>query len=73
MAKGLPYGFIPLASSNLRGASYDTEAKELTIHFRSGSSYTYKGVPENTFRELMRAGSPGGFFHSNIKDKFSYD
>ena len=62
---------VDLRSSNLRSASYDDETQELTITFKSGSSYVYSDVSRNIFEGLTAAGSPGRYFADTIKDVFS--
>lgn len=61
-----------LASSNLSAARYDDETQELEIDFASGSTYSYSGVPESEFDNLVNAGSPGGYFHRNIKNGYAF-
>jgi hypothetical protein len=61
-----------LRSSNLNSAEYDAETKALTITFKSGSTYTYSGVDEDTYAGLLTAASPGKYFASEIKDSFTY-
>ena len=61
----------PLNSSNLAGCSYDPEAKTLTVFFRSGAEYEYRGVDADTYEALKSASSPGEFFARSIKSRFS--
>lgn len=61
-----------LRSSNLASAEYNEETKTLTITFKSGSSYTYSGVDQEVYDGLLSAASPGTYFASQIKDKFSF-
>ena len=63
---------IPLASSNLAGCDYDSDAQELTITFRSGSTYVYEGVARTIYDDLRTSPSPGRYFQSNIKGVFPF-
>lgn len=59
-----------LNSSAITQATYDTDNETLTLAFMSGQSYTYEGVPLETYEGLIRTGSPGRYWHLNIKDRF---
>ncbi len=63
---------IPLASSNLRAAGYAASSARLTIHFRHGGVYEYQRVPPQIFQALLRAASPGGYFHASIKHTYPW-
>ena len=45
-------------------------AGTLEIEFVSGNVYRYLDVPEDLYRELMRAQSIGTFFNERIRDRF---
>lgn len=62
----------PVSSANLASAGHDAKGETLEIEFKNGSVYQFDGVPEETFKGLMSANSPGGFFHQNIRDKFPF-
>lgn len=59
-----------LSSTALESASYDTESQALTIVFDGGGEYVYDDVPPDVYEGLIRAPSPGKFFHTFIKDIF---
>lgn len=59
-----------LRSSALISATYDDENEELSITFRNGSTYDYHDVPKEVFDGLASASSPGGYWHSEIKDVY---
>ena len=61
-----------LRSSNLSNAEYNEETRQLTIEFKSGTTYTYADVDEATYASLLTAPSPGAYFAANIKDKFTW-
>jgi hypothetical protein len=61
-----------LKSSNLQSADYSPETNSLTITFRGGGRYSYADVPESVYAGLLAAPSPGSYFASTIKDKYSF-
>jgi hypothetical protein len=61
-----------LKSSNLDSADYSAETQSMTIVFRGGGRYSYADVPESVYAGLLAAPSPGSYFASTIKDKFSF-
>ncbi len=63
---------IPVSSSNIASVGYDAATSSLQIEFLSGKVYEYYEVPESEFDGLVNAGSPGGYFHANIKNIYSY-
>jgi len=63
---------VTINSTNLKGASYDTETKTLSTTFNNGSIYEYYEVPWEVFTKLRTAESQGKYFTSNIKDKYKF-
>lgn len=61
---------IPVSSSNLSSVGY--ERGTLYIAFNSGGLYSYSGVPESVYRELMAASSHGKYFAKYIKGIYPY-
>jgi hypothetical protein len=57
----------PLKSSNIEGAHYDAATRTMTIKFKSGGTYKYGGVVQQTYDDLISAESPGKYFHKTIK------
>lgn len=67
--------WVPLESSNLQQAKYDSRLKMLTIQFHGRADdgtgeYIFLGVSQGLFDELCEAVSPGKFYHQRIKGKF---
>ena len=56
-----------VSSSNIASIGHDDETQTLEIEFRSGTVYQYFGVNRYTYSDLLKAPSPGGYFHKNIK------
>lgn len=63
---------VGVASSNIAAIGYDEEARELYVHFKSGSEYAYSGVDRVTFDDFLGSGSKGKYFAAYIKDSYSY-
>lgn len=59
-------------SSNIDAIGYDTEAAELWIQFKSGSTYIYTSVPEAVAGELELAASKGSYFNRAIKPTYQF-
>lgn len=62
---------IPLASSMLSSATYDSDNKTLDLVFNNGRSYTYESVPQEIADGLFAAPSAGRYYLNMIKDQFS--
>ncbi len=65
-------GWQSLDSSNLSSYKYDKHNRSLGIIFRGGRLYTFTGVDEKVATGLGKAGSPGRYFNSQIKNKFGF-
>lgn len=61
---------IPLDSSTLASAAFDTTTGLLELEFRSGALYRYYSVPVSLYLDLLAAGSKGRFFNRFIRDCF---
>ena len=59
-----------LESSNLRDCTYDTTTMELRVTFNSGRTYSYEGVPTDTWQGLITASSAGQYFSAMIKNQY---
>lgn len=59
-------------SSLLRAAAYQEHSFQLEVALHSGAVYRYFGVPAQTYQELLRADSKGGYFNSQIRNRFVY-
>lgn len=60
-----------LKSTNIASAGYDAEKKHLDIEFVKGGLYRYFNVPEDKFRNMLKAESAGKFFAAEIKNVYS--
>lgn len=57
-------------SSMIDRASFDDEARTLSISFRATGRYVYYDVPDSLFEALCGAASAGIFFNEKIKGHF---
>jgi lysyl-tRNA synthetase class 2 len=60
-------------SSVLRSVDYDPEARTLDVTFTNGKNYTYFGVPDWKYDELITAKSAGQYFNENIRDQYAFE
>ena len=60
----------PVTSSNIAGYAYDAPKQKLIIAFIKGTHYLYENVLSSTVEGFKQAPSKGGYFGSNIKEKF---
>lgn len=63
---------VPLNSSSLSSAAYDSEISMLELRFRNGGCYQYFAVPHRVFDEFMAAPSKGTFVNEHIKPRFPF-
>jgi hypothetical protein len=61
---------IPVNSSDLQSVGYENGT--LFIRFHSGGTYSYSGVPDSVYRDLLAAGSHGQYFQAFIKGHYPY-
>ncbi len=61
---------IPVSSSNLSAVGYENGT--LYVSFNSGSMYSYSGVPESVYNNLMSASSKGSYFATYIRKSYPY-
>ncbi|GGX95762.1 KTSC domain-containing protein [Litchfieldella qijiaojingensis] len=63
--------WVSVRSSAIREVGYDAETSRMFIDFEdSHPVYTFCGVPEAVFRELVNSGSVGRYYHQYIKDRY---
>jgi hypothetical protein len=63
---------VNLNSTSLNAATYQDQSALLELEFRSGAIYHYSGVPAQTYQQLLRAQSKGGYFNRHIRNRFAY-
>lgn len=62
-----------VSSSNITAIGYDAESQTAYIQFLNGSTYAYKGVPEQEFENLRTAPSLGSYLNRNFKNVYPYE
>lgn len=63
---------VNLNSSQIHSAEYDEDGQTMTVHFHSGGSYHYYGVPQEVFEGLRNAESAGKYLHANVKGVYRH-
>lgn len=61
----------PVQSSNIQAVGYDPATSTIQVQFMSGSTFSYAGVPQETYDGLMASASKGKFFFNEIKGKYA--
>lgn len=61
---------VPVSSSNISSIGYENGT--LYVAFNRGGLYTYSGVPEHVYRELMAASSHGSYLARCVKGVYPY-
>lgn len=64
--------FVAVISSNIRGIAYDEITGGMAVEFTNGSTYEYSDVPKQVYEDFVHDGSPGSYFHNNIKGVYRY-
>jgi len=61
-------------SSNIAAYGYDPQTQVLDVQFVNNpdTTYSFDNVPENVYRGLDSAASPGAYFHNNIKGRYRF-
>ena len=57
-------------SSNISAIGYDPATQELQVEFKNGTTYSYQGVTEGQYQELLNAPSVGRYFMANIRGTY---
>jgi len=61
-----------LDSSNVSDATYNPDRKIMALRFHNGGLYTYEGVDEDVYTDLVHAESVGRFLAQQIKGRYDY-
>ena len=61
---------ISVSSSNLDSVGYENST--LYVRFKNASLYSYSGVPEYIYKELMNASSKGHYLATYVKGHYPY-
>jgi hypothetical protein len=63
-------GVENVESDALKLVRYDPTSKVLTLGFARGT-YAYADVPAEVYESMLKSGSLGGFYQSDIKGKYT--
>ena len=58
----------PIQSTQIKSVGYDEKTSTLEIEFHRGNIYQYNPITKEGYEAMMKAESPGKFFHANIKN-----
>lgn len=64
--------FKAVVSSNIQGVHYEPATEVMTVEFKNGGRYAYKGVPADEHEGLMNAASCGQYLNENIKGTYPH-
>lgn len=64
---------IRVKSSNIHSVGYDKLHKVLQVEFLNGSIYQFYDVPENIYKNILKADSKGKYFNCNVSGRFRYE
>ena len=57
-------------SGRIRKADYDTESRQLDLHWDNKSITAYKHVPHEVYRRLCSAPNPATYWEDRIADEY---
>ncbi len=61
-----------IKSNTIKTCSFNAGKGEMTVCFNKGGRYTYLGVNQKMYDDMVKAPSAGSFFHHNIRGKFPH-
>ena len=61
---------IRVNSSAISAVGYEPSTQQLQIKFTQGHTYTFCRVPAAVYEGLMRSGSKGSYYDSQIKGRY---
>lgn len=60
--------YFPVNSSHIKEVGYENGT--MHVRFRTGDLYRYENVGPKIYSGLLKAPSPGSFFHRFVRDRF---
>ena len=63
---------LPLESSSLASAAYDSVLHRLEVEFRNGERYLFFRVPLGCYQQFMDSESKGAYFNRYIRNRFAF-
>lgn len=61
-----------VSSSNISKIGYENGELHVVFNAAPRDRYIYKGVHKRTFTNLMNADSPGAYFHSFVRNNYTF-
>ena len=62
---------IPLNSKLIAAVSYDRLSSRLVVELLDGKIIAFANVPEEIFRNLLSAASPGSYYRHHLQERGS--
>jgi len=62
---------MKVSSSNIEDIEYDEKSETMSVTFNNRSTYQLFNVPKDVYERLIKAGSIGAYYASNIKGRYS--
>lgn len=69
-AKKIDIVMLEVVSSNIKFMGYSKEMSQLRVQFTNGGLFQYKDVPEEAYKEMMKAESVGSHFSKHIRNDY---
>lgn len=66
-----PGPWIPMSSSRVERARYDSGLEQIQLVFRDGTPWVYDSVPANIWRNFRRSTSPGKYIN-RVLNSYAY-
>ena len=63
---------VQVNSRIITAVAYDMKSSRLEIEFRDGKIEPYTNVPEEIYRNLLSADSPGSYYRHHIRESRPY-
>jgi hypothetical protein len=60
----------PVKSDSIAAIGHDAASRVLSVKFKSGETYSFKGVSADQHAALLGAESKGSHFQTHIRPKF---
>ena len=62
---------VDLTSEVISSVFYHSNNQTLDVEFTHGRTYSHPDVPPDVFLSLVQASSPGRYYNSNIRGKYT--
>lgn len=57
-------------STTIQSHGYHGDSQTMTVQFKNGKVYEYRGVPQKVYNQYQQSESQGSFFSNNIKGRY---